>query len=126
MSKSSPRVYSKTGLLWIGVITSLLFASSMFTLFRVRSAVSELTKSKSDGEVTQVIEKFEIIEDLLGEWLDRSLSELKRSTLVYGKPNLQKTRYQYISGGALERSVPTLSFGSVKANVFSSNLSQLA
>ena len=126
MSKSSPRVYSKTGLLWIGVITSLLFASSMFTLFRVRSAVSELTKSKSDGEVTQVIEKFEIIEDLLGEWLDRSLSELKRSTLVYGKPNLQKTRYQYISGGDLERSVPTLSFGSFKANVFSSNLSQLA
>ena len=36
-----------------------------------RSAVSELTKSKSDGEVTQVIEKFEIIEDLLSEWLDR-------------------------------------------------------
>ena len=126
MSKSSPRVYSKTGLLWIGVITSLLFASSMFTLFRVRSAVSELTKSKSDGEVTQVIEKFEIIEDLLGEWLDRSLSELKRSTLIYGKPNLQKTKYQYISGGAWERPVPTLSFGSVKANVFSSNLSQLA
>ena len=126
MSKSSPRVYSKTGLLWIGVITSLLFASSMFTLFRVRSAVSELTKSKSDGEVTQVIEKFEIIEDLLGEWLDRSLSELKRSTLVYGEPNLQKTNFQFISGGAWERPVPTLSFGSAKANVFSSNLSQLA
>ena len=126
MSKASPRVYSKTGLLWIGVITSLLFASSMFTLFRVRSAVSELTKSKSDGEVTQVIEKFEIIEDLLGEWLDRSLSELKRSTLVYGEPNLQKTNFQFISGGAWERPVPTLSFGSAKANVFSSNLSQLA
>ena len=84
MSKASPRVYSKTGLLWIGVITSLLFASSMFTLFRVRSAVSELTKSKSDGEVTLVIEKFEIIEDLLGKWLDISLGELKRSTLMYG------------------------------------------
>ena len=126
MSKASPRVYSKTGLLWIGVITSLLFASSMFTLFRVRSAVSELTKSKSDGEVTQVIEKFEIIEDLLGEWLDRSLSELKRSTLMYGEPNLQKTKFQFISGGAWERPVPTLSFGSAKANVFSSNLSQLA
>ena len=126
MNKFNLKVYSRTGLLWIGVITSLLIASSMFTLFRVRSAVSELTKSKSDGEVAQVIEKFEIIEDLLGEWLDRSLSELKRSTLVYGEPTLQKTNLQYISGGAWERPVPTLSFGSVKANVFSKNLSQLA
>ena len=74
MSKSGSRAYSKTGLLWIGVITSLLFASSMFTLFRVRSVISELTKSKVDGEVQQVIEKFEIIDDLLGGWLEKGLN----------------------------------------------------
>jgi hypothetical protein len=88
MSKSGSRAYSKTGLLWIGVITSLLFASSMFTLFRVRSVISELTKSKVDGEVQQVIEKFEIIDDLLGGWLEKGLNELEDSTLKFGEPNL--------------------------------------
>ena len=61
MSKSRPRLYSKTGFIWLGVITSLLIASSLFTLFRVKSVITELTYAKVEGESQQVIEKFMII-----------------------------------------------------------------
>ena len=124
MSKSSPRVYSKTGLLWIGVITSLLFASSMFTLFRVRSVISELTKSKVDGEVQQVIEKFEIIDDLLGGWLEKGLNELEVSTLKFGEPNVDVQNFSDNSRVSQNLSLPVLSFGSVKASLLTETLNQ--
>ena len=124
MSKSSPRVYSKTGLLWIGVITSLLFASSMFTLFRVRSVISELTKSKVDGEVQQVIEKFEIIDDLLGGWLEKGLNELEVSTLKFGDPNVDVQNFSDNSRVSQNLSLPVLSFGSVKASLLTETLNQ--
>ena len=76
MSKSRPRLYSKTGFIWLGVITSLLIASSLFTLFRVKSVITELTYAKVEGESQQVIEKFMIIDELLGKWLDSSLDEV--------------------------------------------------
>ena len=124
MSKSGSRAYSKTGLLWIGVITSLLFASSMFTLFRVRSVISELTKSKVDGEVQQVIEKFEIIDDLLGGWLEKGLNELEDSTLKFGEPNLDDQNFSDSSRVSQGLSLPVLSFGSVQASSLTETLSQ--
>ena len=124
MSKSGSRAYSKTGLLWIGVITSLLFASSMFTLFRVRSVISELTKSKVDGEVQQVIEKFEIIDDLLGGWLEKGLNELEDSTLKFGEPNLDDQNFSDSSRVSQGLPLPVLSFGSVQASSLTETLSQ--
>ena len=124
MSKSSSRVYSKTGLLWIGVITSLLFASSMFTLFRVRSVISELTKSKVDVEVQQVIEKFEIIDDLLGGWLEKGLNELEESILKFGEPNVDFQNFSDNSRVSQDLSLPVLSFGSVKASLLTETLNQ--
>ena len=124
MSKPGSRAYSKTGLLWIGVITSLLFASSMFTLFRVRSVISELTKSKVDGEVQQVIEKFEIIDDLLGGWLEKGLNELEESTLMFGEPNLDVQNFSDNSRVSQGLPLPVLSFGSVQASSLTEILSQ--
>ena len=124
MSKSGSRAYSKTGLLWIGVITSLLFASSMFTLFRVRSVISELTKSKVDGEVQQVIEKFEIIDDLLGGWLEKGLNELEDSTLKFGEPNLDVQNFSDNSRVSQGLPLPVLSFGLVQASLLTDTLYQ--
>jgi signal transduction histidine kinase/CheY-like chemotaxis protein len=124
MSKPSSRAYSTTGLLWIGVITSLLFASSMFTLFRVRSVISELTKSKVDGEVQQVIEKFEIIDDLLEGWLEKGLNELEESTLKFGEPNLNTQNFSDKSRISQNLSLPVLSFGSVQASLLTQTLNQ--
>ena len=42
-------------------------SESMFTLFRVKGVITELTKAKVEGESQQVIEKFMIIEELLGQ-----------------------------------------------------------
>ena len=124
MSKPSSRAYSTTGLLWIGVITSLLFASSMFTLFRVRSVISELTKSKVDGEVQQVIEKFEIIDDLLEGWLEKGLNELEESTLKFGEPNLNTQNFSEKSKISQNLPLPVLSFGSVQASLLTKTLNQ--
>lgn len=126
MSKASPKIYSRTGLLWLGVITSLLAASSMFTLFRVRSVITELTESRVQGEAQQVIEKFAIIEDLLGDLLDLSLDELEREILTYGEPRLQKAKSEYIHGSKWNKKVPVLWFGNVQPNVFSNTLSVTA
>ncbi len=126
MSKSSPKIYSRTGLLWLGVITSLLVASSMFTLFRVRSVISELTESRVEGEAQQVIEKFAIIEDLLGDLLDLSLNDLEREILAYGEPRLHNAKSEYIHGSKWNKKVPVLLFGNVQPNVFSNTLSVTA
>lgn len=124
MSKSGSRVYSRTGLLWIGVITSLLFASSMFTLVRVRSVISELTRSKVDGEVQQVIEKFEIIDDLLGDWLEKGLDELEENTLKFGPPQLDTQTFSDLPNSSLNKPIPVLSFGSMKASSLTETLDQ--
>ena len=106
MSKSRPRLYSRTGLMWLGVITSLLIASSMFTLFRVKGVITELTKAKVEGESQQVIEKFMIIEELLGQWLESSLDELKRNILMYGEPSLREQTIDSAEGAAEDQSIP--------------------
>ena len=126
MSMLRLRVYSKSGFLWIGVITSLLFASSMFTLVRVRGVISELTKSKVDGEVQQVIEKFEIIDDLLGGWVERSIDELKENTLKFGEPNLNVQNFSNVSRVSENRPVPVLSFGPVQASLLTETLVEAA
>ena len=126
MSKASPKIYTRTGLLWIGVITSLLVASSMFTLFRVRSVISELTRSRVEGEAQQVIEKFAIIEDLLGDLLDLSLNDLEREILSYGEPSLSKADSLYIGDSEWNKTIPVLTFGNVLPNVFSDTLSKTA
>ena len=106
------------------MITSLLFASSMFTLFRVRSVISELTKSKVDGEVQQVIEKFEIIDDLLEGWLEKGLNELEESTLKFGEPNLNTQNFSEKSKISQNLPLPVLSFGSVQASLLTKTLNQ--
>ena len=124
MTKSRPRVYSKTVLL-IGVITSLLFASSMFTLLRMRSVIAELTKSKVDGEVQQVIEKFEIIDELLGGWVDRSVEELEENTLKFGRPSLNVQNFSNRAKTLEKESVPILFFGSMEANLLTEILDEV-
>ena len=126
MSKSRPKLYSKTGFIWLGVITSLLIASSMFTLFRVKGVITELTKAKVEGESQQVIEKFMIIEELLGQWLESSLDELKRNILMYGEPSLREQTIDSAEGAEEDQSIPVLSFGSAQADVFSKTLKQVA
>jgi signal transduction histidine kinase/DNA-binding response OmpR family regulator len=96
----------------------------MFTLFRVRSVISELTKSKVDGEVQQVIEKFEIIDDLLGGWLEKGLNELEDSTLKFGEPNLDVQNFSDNSRVSQGLPLPVLSFGLVQASLLTDTLYQ--
>ena len=98
----------------------------MFTLFRVRSVISELTRSRVEGEAQQVIEKFAIIEDLLGDLLDLSLNDLEREILSYGEPSLSKADSLYIGDSEWNKTIPVLTFGNVLPNVFSETLSKTA
>ena len=72
----------------------------------------------------QVIEKFEIIDDLLGGWLEKGLNELEISTLKFGDPNVDVQNFSDNPRVSQNLSLPVLSFGSVKASLLTETLNQ--
>ena len=120
--RSSYGFRSRTTILWLSVISTLLIGAGGFTLWRLRTVLEYFSNSQITAEVDQVLEKFNIIDNLLNGWLQLALKEIKSVTTAKGPATLDLKSTEVVGEGLRRRETPTLSFGSVKASSLRSHV----